>query len=119
MDKSTSGYYKHLRSKPSKTKVRREKTKKAIVKIYNDSHQIYGSPKIAVILHKHGIQGCQKYVYSIMKEANIKPKYLKHKIKTTISKGNDRKLHNLLKRQFNPKDPDSVWCTDIMVLCQV
>ncbi|OLU43930.1 IS3 family transposase, partial [Dubosiella newyorkensis] len=104
MDKSTSGYYKYLRSKPSKTKVRREKTKKAIVKIYNDSHQIYGSPKIAVILHKHGIKGCQKYVYSIMKEANIKPKYLKHKIKTTISKGNDRKLHNLLKRQFNPKD---------------
>ncbi|WP_439710641.1 DDE-type integrase/transposase/recombinase, partial [Dubosiella newyorkensis] len=46
-------------------------------------------------------------------QANIKPKYLKHKIKTTISKGNDRKLHNLLKRQFNPKDPDSVWCTDI------
>ncbi|WP_305181347.1 IS3 family transposase, partial [Dubosiella newyorkensis] len=80
---------------------------------YNDSHQIYGSPKIAVILHKHGIQGCQKYVYSIMKEANIKPKYLKHKIKTTISKGNDRKLHNLLKRQFNPKDLERVWCTDI------
>lgn len=113
MEKSPSGYYKYLRSKPSKTKVRREKTKKAIVKIYNDSHQLYGSPKIAEILHKKGIQGCQKYVYSIMKEANIKPKYLKHKIKTTISKGNDRKLHNLLKRQFNPKDPDSVWCTDI------
>ncbi|WP_198936067.1 hypothetical protein, partial [Dubosiella newyorkensis] len=29
LDKSTSGYYKHLRSKPSKTKVRREKTKKS------------------------------------------------------------------------------------------
>ncbi|WP_353851564.1 IS3 family transposase [Dubosiella newyorkensis] len=79
-----------------------------MVKIYNDSHQLYGSPKITEILHKHGIQGCQKYVYSIMKEANIKPKYLKHKIKTTISKGNDRKLHNLLKRQFNPKDLEHV-----------
>ncbi|WP_438588880.1 transposase [Dubosiella newyorkensis] len=37
--------------------------------------------QIAEILHKKGIQGCQKYVYSIMKEAIIKPKYLKHKIK--------------------------------------
>lgn len=36
-----------------------------------------------------------------------------NRTKTTITKGFDQKLHNVLKRDFDPVCPDSVWCTDI------
>lgn len=86
---------------------------KEVKEVFEESHEIYGSPKITKVLNQKGIKACQKYVYSIMKEQGIKPQYIKHKTRTTISRGFDEKLHNLLKRNFDPKAPDGVWCTDI------
>ena len=98
---------------PSKTKLRKERITKEIKKIHKELYEIYGSPKITELLNKHGEKVSQKYVYSIMKENNIKAKYIKPSIQTTVSHDFSDKLKNLLIRHYNPIRPNVAWCTDI------
>lgn len=51
---SRSGYYDYINRKPSKTKQRREEITKRVKEIHEESHEIYGSPKITQILNKEG-----------------------------------------------------------------
>ena len=69
--------------------------------------------EITEILNKHGEKVSQKYVYSIMKENNLKAKYIKPYIQTTVSHDFSDKLKNLLNRHYNPTRPNVAWCTDI------
>ena len=48
-----------------------------------------------------------------MKENNIKAKYIKPYIQTTVSHDFSDKLKNLLNRHYNPTKPNIAWCTDI------
>lgn len=54
LDVSRSGYNAWLHRLPSNSTVRREKVKEQIQKIYDESHQNYGEPKIAKELQKAG-----------------------------------------------------------------
>ena len=49
---SRSGYHAWLHHRPSDTENRRESVKAKIEKIYEDSRQNYGAPKITVELHR-------------------------------------------------------------------
>ena len=49
---SRSGYHVWLHHRPSDTENRRESVKAKIEKIYEDSRQNYGAPKITVELHR-------------------------------------------------------------------
>lgn len=91
---------------PSKTKLRKERITKEIKKIHKESYEIYGSPKITELLNK---KVSQKYVYSIMKENNIKAKYIKPYIQTTVSHDFSDKLKNLLNRHYDPTKPNVAW----------
>ena len=113
LDVCRSGFYDYLKRVPSKTKLRKERITKEIKKIHKESYEIYGSPKITELLNKKGEKVNQKYVYSIMKENNIKAKYIKPSIQTTVSHDFSDKLKNLLIRHYNPIRPNVAWCTDI------
>lgn len=113
LEVSRSGYYDYLKRGPSATKLRRERITKEVKRIHDESHKIYGSPKITQILNKNGEKVSQKYIYSIMKENNLKARYIKPYIQTTISSDFSSKLENLLNRHFNPTKPDCAWCTEI------
>lgn len=113
LDVSRLGFYDYLKRVPSKTKLRKERIIKEIKKIHKESYEIYGSPKITELLNKKGEKVSQKYVYSIMKENNIKAKYIKPYIQTTVSHDFSDKLKNLLNRHYNPTKPNIAWCTDI------
>ena len=91
---------------PSKTKLRKERITKEIKKIHKESYEIYGSPKITDLPKK---KVSQKYVYSIMKENNIKAKYIKPYIQTTVSHDFSDKLKNLLNRHYDPTKPNVAW----------
>ena len=91
---------------PSKTKLRKERITKEIKKIHKESYEIYGSPKITELLNK---KVSQKYVYSIMKENNLKAKYIKPYIQTTVSHDFSDKLKNLLNRHYDPTKPNVAW----------
>ena len=110
---SKSGYYDYVNRKPSKQKVRKQELSKKIKAIHEESHEIYGAPKITVKLNQSGIKVSEKYVGNIMREMGIKAHYIRPCTITTKDCDFSSKLKNILKRNFNPEKPNSAWCTDI------
>ena len=110
---SSSGFYSFIKRKPSNQAVRKKEIKVEITEIYNESKQIYGSPKIASILQARGHVISEKTVGNYMREEEIKAIWVTPYTRTTIEPDFDNKLKNILDREFNPAAPNSVWVTDI------
>ena len=110
---SRSGYRAFLKHKPTATQKRRAAMKDKIQQAYDDSHQIYGAPKIAVELRKSGERISTRTVGKYMRQMGIRAHWVKYWTRTTIDSDIDNKLHNILNEQFNPDRPNAVWCTDI------
>ena len=87
--------------------------KEQIVEIHEESHQIYGAPKITEILQKTGHKISLRTVSKYMKEEGIKAHYIKPYTTTTRDSDFSNKLNNVLKRDFTPTKPDTAWCSDI------
>ena len=110
---SRSGYRAFLKRKLSATAKRKNSIKKEILKIYNDSKQNYGAPKITKILQKSVETISQRTVGKYMREMGIRAQWSKPWIATTKDSDFSSELHNILNEQFNPERPNAVWCTDI------
>ena len=98
---------------PSDTFVRRAVLKEEIQKLYEDSHQNYGAPKITAELRKSGESISEKTVGNYMRQMGIKAQWVRLYIQTTIDSDFSQKLKNILNEEFNPAQPDAVWCSDI------
>ena len=83
---SGSGFKSWSNRKPSKSKRRKEDVKKEISVIHEESHEIYGAPKITEELKKKGHVISEKTVGNYMREMHIKAHYIKPWTRTTISK---------------------------------
>ena len=110
---SRSGYRAFLKRKLSASEQRKIAVKKDIRKIYDDSKQNYGAPKIAIELRKVGETISERTVGKYMKEMGIRAQWSKPWITTTKDSDFSKELHNILNEQFNPDRPNAVWCTDI------
>ena len=61
----------------------------------------------------YGIHIIQGRLYRLMKQMQLpKMSTVKPKFKAA-NKSNDRDCHNILKQNFNPKEPNKAWCSDI------
>ena len=58
----------------------------------------------------------ERTVSIYMKELGIRACWVKPYTVTTISKDFSDNLKNVLKREFDPNEPNAVWCTDITYL---
>lgn len=110
---SKSGYYAWLNRTPSPRSIKKATVLEAIKKIYDDSKCIYGAPKITAELRKQGFKTSQSTVTKYMRELGIRACWVKPYTVTTHSEDFSDKLKNILKRDFSPKAPNAVWCTDI------
>lgn len=110
---SKSGYYDWLRRSPSKREEKRLQFQQEIMDIYEDSHQIYGAPKITEKLKADGKEISERTVSRYMKDMHIHAWYRRPYTITTISVDFTDKLKNILERDFSPEEPNAVWCTDI------
>ena len=110
---SRSGYRAFSRRKLSATAKRKYSIKKEILKIYNDSNQNYGAPKIAKLLQKSEETISQRTVGKYMREMGIRAQWAKPWIATTKDSDFSSELHNILNEQFNSERPNAIWCTDI------
>ena len=110
---SRSGYNAWKKRVPSDTSVRRAVLKEKIQKIYEESHQNYGAPKITAELRKSGEYVSEKTVGNYMRQMGIKAHWVKPYVQTTIDSDFSQKLKNILNEEFNPTHPDAVWCSDI------
>ena len=110
---SRSGYRAFLNRKLSPTRQRKDAVKKEIQRIYDDSKQNYGAPKIAKKLRDSGETISTRTVGKYMHEMGIRAQWVKPWTTTTRDSDFSSELHNVLNEQFNPERPNAVWCTDI------
>lgn len=110
---SRNGYYDFKNRIPSETQLRKEMIMEEILKIYHESHQNYGAPKIAQILSEKGIIISEKTVGNYMREAGIRAQYVKPYTRTTLDSNFSDELKNILNGEFCPEEPDASWCSDI------
>ena len=83
------------------------------MQVHEESHQIYGAPKITRKLRENGCSISERTVTRYMHDMGIHACYRRPYTITTQSIDFSDRLKNILKRDFNPPRPDSVWCTDI------
>lgn len=110
---SKSGYYEWTKRKESHRTKRRKKLEQWIRRIFIDSRQLYGSPKVWHALKRQGIQISQKTVARIMKELGLKSRTVKKYKATTNSKHNMPVAENVLNQSFAAEKPNRVWMADI------
>ena len=110
---SRSGYNAWKKRCPSAAEKHRGEVKEKILKIYEDSHQNYGAPKITRELWKGGEKIAVKTVANYMRQMGIKAQWIKPYTQTTIDSDFSKELRNILNEQFNPEQPDAVWVSDI------
>ena len=110
---SRSGYISWKKRLPSEREKRKQAIKERIIGIYDESHQNYGAPKITECLRREGECISEKTVGNYMRELGIKAQYIKPYTVTTIDSDFSNDLKNILEEQFDPGEPDAVWCSDI------
>lgn len=110
---SRSGYHSWLEREPSSQQRRKEQVKERIQEIHQESHKIYGAPKITKKLKDTGERIAEKTVGNYMKELGIKACYVKPYTVTTKDSDFSEELKNILKAEFNQAEPNAVWCSDI------
>lgn len=97
----------------SDTAKRRKLLKDKIKKIYDNSHQNYGAPKITRKLRKTGENISERTVGKYLKQMGIKAQWIRPWTVTTKDSDFSNELQNILDEQFNPERPNAVWCSDI------
>lgn len=110
---SSSGYYDYLKRPESNRSIRKKEITEKIIKIYNESKQIYGAPKITKELRNLKYEISEKTVSNYMREIGIKAIWVTPYKRTTIDPDFSTSLKNVLNRRFNPTTPNTVWVTDI------
>ena len=110
---SRSGYNTWSKHLPSNQQKRKDAIKDRIQKIYDDSKQNYGAPKITKELQNTGEKISERTVGKYMKEMGIKAQWVKPYTITTKDSDFSNKLQNILDENFNPERPNAVWCSDI------
>lgn len=110
---SRSGYFAFKKHVLSVCQAKKERRMKEIRAIYEESHGIYGAPKIAAKMRRDGERISDKTVGNYMREMGLAACYRKHRTQTTKDPDFSSELNNLLDRDFHPESPNAAWCTDI------
>lgn len=110
---STGSFYRWRRANITIAQKRIIALKEQIEKIYFESKQRYGSPRIAIELQCLGYQISRITVAKYMKVLGLKSK-LSRKFKvTTNSNHNYLTVDNILNREFVVNKPSKAWVSDI------
>jgi len=110
---SRSGYFSFRKRLPSNNQKRKEAIMAKIKQLHDESYQNYGAPKITQLLIQSGETIAEKTVGNYMREMGIKAQYVKPYTVTTIDSDFSIELTNILNEEFNPAEPNAVWCSDI------
>jgi putative transposase len=112
---SVSGYQHWKTKEPSSRQIRRERLKKRIFELYVEHNGMAGSPMITADLNDEPefFNVSPNTVARLMREMNLKSKTVKKFVVTTDSRHNEPVAPNLLNREFDVKEPNTVWVSDI------
>lgn len=110
---SRSGYYGWRNRGPSGRTLRHQRLLPEIRRVFVDSRQTYGSPRVFKALRGEG-QGCGKHqVERLMRQHGITPRRRRKFKKTTDSDHNYPVASNLVERIFEAESLNRLWTSDI------
>ena len=110
---SRSGYYAWIKRPESRRSRENRKLADHIKVIHAKSRKIYGAPRIHKELKENGVSCGHNRVARIMKQEGLRSVAPKKFKATTDSNHNFPVSPNLLKQDFNVKEPHRVWLADI------
>ena len=110
---SRSSYYRWFCKGPSKRSVENSLFTDLIKEIFDLSYQTYGSPRITEELRRKGYCISKRRVARLMRVNGWRSKLKKKFRVTTDSNHRYPVCRNLLNRNFNPKELNEVWVSDI------
>lgn len=117
LEVSRSGFYewkqRPLTNEWQKRLEARDALKQDISVLYHQNYGIYGSPRIHKDLLEIGHQVSESHVAALMREMGLSAEFPKMFVTTTDSDHDKFIYPNLLKRQFDVKEINKVWVTDI------
>jgi transposase InsO family protein len=116
MEVSRSGYYQYIKAGHTMKMDKDFGLLSEVRQIHGETRGSYGSRRTAERLRRQGYPVGRYRARSLMKKAGVSVKHRKKFRITTDSKHNLPVAPNLLDRNFQVEQPDSVWCGDITYL---
>ncbi len=113
LEVSRSSYYKRINGDKGKRARENKGLLKEIRKIFSESKERYGSPRITAELRRLGISCNKKRVARLMNKYSIAAKIFRRYRNTTNSNHEREKSQNILDREFNRQKSNEVWTSDI------
>ena len=112
---SGPGYYtwRKRRGKKTPTEEKRIALLQRIIEIFEESRMTYGAPRVYEQLRAEGYTCSYRTVEELMKKHEIAPQQKRKYKSTTDSNHKLPVAPNVLEREFQTRDPDEVWVSDI------
>jgi putative transposase len=110
---SRGGFYTWLKDTPSNRSVENSMLEQEIIKAFQSSKSIYGSPRITQELHRKQIKVSRPRVARMMRKAHLRSIVNKKFRVTTDSNHKFPIPENKLDRNFQPGTLGAVWVSDI------
>lgn len=107
-----SGYYAWLKTRISDHDQEDIRLLRLIKHSFNQSHGVYGAPRIFLDLRESGETCSKNRIERLMRENGIRAQ-AGYRVKRSSTQKSNKSIPNLLQRQFTVTQPNKIWVTDI------
>ncbi|TXI09755.1 MAG: IS3 family transposase [Polynucleobacter sp.] len=107
-----SGYYPWLKTPISDHDQEDIRLLRLIKHSFNQSHGVYGAPRIFLDLRESGETCSKNRIERLMRENGIRAQ-AGYRVKRSSTQKSNKSIPNLLQRQFTVTQPNKIWVTDI------
>lgn len=113
LEVSRSGYYASRRRPACRRAVEDARLGDLVAEEHERSRRTYGAPRIHTMLARRGERVGRKRVARLMRQRQLSGLIPKRRGRTTISVPGVETLPDLVRREWNPTEPNRLWVADI------
>ena len=113
LEVTRQGYYAFARRPPSRRVLAEAELCEAIRKVFADSGETYGSPRVLRELRAGGVRTSKRRIERAMRGMGLTPPTPRKRVQTTVRDATHPVAPNELARDFSATRPNERWVTDI------